>query len=106
MLKEKKYRVGIIVISIITLLFFITIFISNYIENKINDLINNSKSDKYVASVEVVDFKLFDRSIKFENIFISPKTTFLTDSLSQNRNDGALEKITISSVKINNIHFF
>jgi len=106
MLKEKKNRVGIIVISIITLLFFINIFISNYIENKINDLINNSKSDKYITSVEVVNFKLFDRSITYENIFISPKTTFLTDSLSQNRNDDALEKITISSVKINNIHFF
>ena len=106
MLKEKKYRIGIIVISIIALLFFINIFLSNYIENKINDLLNNSKSDKYITSVEDINFKLFDRSIKFKNIFISPKTTFLTDSLSQNRNNDALEKITISSVKINDIHFF
>ena len=106
MFKEKKYKVGIVVISIIAFLFLINVFLSSFIENKVTDALNNTKSDKYITSVEDVNFKLFDRSITFDNIFISPKTTFLSDSLSQNINNDTLEKITISSIKINDIRFF
>ena len=106
MFKEKKHIIGIIILSIFIIFFLLKILLSNFVENKVTDALNNSKSDKYITSVEDVNFKLFDRSITFDNIFISPKPTFLSDSLSQNINNDTLEKITISSIKINDIRFF
>ena len=106
MFKEKKHVIGIIILSIFIIFFLLKILLSNFVENKVTDALNNSKSDKYITSVEDVNFKLFDRSITFDNIFISPKPTFLSDSLSQNINNDTLEKITISSIKINDIRFF
>ncbi len=106
MFKEKKNIIGIIILSIFIIFFLLKILLSNFVENKVTDALNNSKSDKYITSVEDVNFKLFDRSITFDNIFISPKPTFLSDSLSQNINNDTLEKITISSIKINDIRFF
>jgi len=106
MFKEKKHIIGIVVFSIIILIFLLNIALSNFVENKVTDTLNNSKSDKYNTSVDDVKFKLFDRSITFENISISPKTTFVNDSLFQNRENDSLEKITIASIKIDNIQFF
>jgi len=107
LLKKRKYKIGVIAIPVIVILFFLlNILLSNFIENKIIALLNNSKSNKYNTSIKGVNFKLFDRSITFDNIFISPKTKSPNDSLSQIIKNDSLERITISSIKIDNIHFF
>ncbi|MCK5867496.1 MAG: hypothetical protein KAG14_03785, partial [Mycoplasmataceae bacterium] len=83
----------------------VNIFISNQIEDRIAELINNNKSDKYTTSVGNVKFKLLDRSITLNNLFIGPKISNNLDSLSQNIEHDSLEKITISSIKINDIYY-
>ncbi len=106
MLKQGKIKIAVIVISITAFLFILNVLLSNFIENKIRNQLNNTKSDKYNIVVENVDFKILHRSISFGNIFLSPKSITITDSLSQNIKYDSLEKIIISSIIIKDIRYF
>ena len=103
---KRFLKIGLIVLFLIGIVFFLVkIFISNQVEDRIAELINNNKSDKYTTSVGNVKFKLLDRSITLNNLFIGPKISNNLDSLSQNIEHDSLEKITISSIKINDIYY-
>jgi len=75
---------------------------SNYVEKKITNSINKSNSNLHIANV---DFKLFDRSLTLKNVFYSSKPSNNLDSISQIVKNDSLEKITISSIKISDIHY-
>ena len=103
---KRSLKISLFVVSIIILLLFLSkIYISSFVENKIVDLINNSNSDKYTTKVKEVNFKLFDRSITLNNLFIGLKTNHKLNSLSQNIKNDSLERITISTIKINDVYF-
>ncbi len=104
---KRNLKIIFFVVSLIVLLLFLfKIYISSFIENKITDLINNgSSSDKFTMKVDEVSFKLLEQSITLNNFLIGSKANSNLDSLSQNIKNDSLEKITISSIKINDIHF-
>ena len=95
----------IIVLLIGLILFLAKIFISNLVEDRIAKLINNNKSVQYATSVGNVKFKLLDRSITLSNIFIGLRSDVSLDSLSPNKENDSIEKITIGSVKVYDIHY-
>ncbi len=103
----KKYlKVNLIIISLIGLILFLAkLLITNVVEKKISNLINNSNSIEYFTNVESVDFKLLDKSITFNNIFIGPRLDINSDSVKQNFKNDSLEKITIASIKISDLHY-
>ena len=103
----KKYlKVSLKIIFLIGLILFLAkLLITNVVEKKISNLINNSNSIEYFANVESVDFKLLDKSITFNNIFIGPRLDISSDSVKQIIKNDSLEKITISSIKISDLHY-
>ncbi len=103
----KKYlKVSLKIIFLIGLILFLAkLLITNVVEKKISNLINNSNSIEYFANVESVDFKLLDKSITFNNIFIGPRLDISSDSVKQIIKNDSLEKITITSIKISDLHY-
>ncbi len=103
---KRILKISLIVVFLIGLvLFFAKIFISNFVEDRIAELINNNKSVRYTANVSNVRFKLLNRSITLSNIFIGLRSDTSLDSLSPNTENDSIEKITIASVKLYDIHY-
>ncbi len=100
-----KYKIFIILIISIVLFFIGTRSFTNYIEGKITNAINQSNSNLYITNVEKVDFKLFGRSLIFKDIFYGPYSNISPDSIQQIIINDSVQKVTIASVKINNIHY-
>ena len=100
-----KYKIFIILIISIVLFFIGTRSFTNYIEDKITNAINQSNSNLYITNVEKVDFKLFGRSLIFKDIFYGPYSNMNPDSIQQIIKNDSVQKVTIASVKINDIHY-
>ena len=102
---KRKYKIIIIIILSIVLVFISVNIFSNYIEKKITNLVNRSNSNLYITNVGNVDFKLFDRSLTLKDVFYSPRYKINRDSLSQIIKNDSLKKVTISSIIIKDIHY-
>ena len=99
---KRQYKIILIIIISVVLVFIGVKTFSNYVEKKITSSINKSNSNVHIANV---DFKLFDRSLTLKNVFFSSRSSNDLDSISQIIKNDSLEKITITSIKISGIHY-
>lgn len=88
---KRILKFSLIIVLLIGLVLFLSkIFISNLVEDRIAKLINNNKSVQYVTSVGNVKFKLLDRSITLNNIFIGLRSDSSLDSLMLNTENNSI----------------
>jgi len=102
---KKIYKIIIILLIGIALIFIGAISFSSYVEKKIISSINKNNSNLYITNVANVDFKLFNRSLILKDIFYGPRSNSNPDSLAQIIKNDSLEKTTISSIIIRDIHY-
>jgi len=107
MILNKKYKLGItILLSLIIILFAASLLISSLISKKVVDMLTNQKIENYHLSIDKTKFSLFDRSMVFNEILLSPSDSSMI-KLKENLSDlNDLHKISISRLKLRGIELF
>jgi hypothetical protein len=105
--KLKIKKILIITLAIvIALILIINLVVSNIIEQKISDFLLKENSKLYTANIKGVKFKLLKRSIVIDSLSLSPTSESILNLKKQKSTTKSLEKITISSIKLEGIHIF
>jgi hypothetical protein len=104
---KKKYKLGIaILLASVIILFVASLLISSLISKKIVDMLTNQKIENYHLSIDKTKFNLFDRSMVFNEILLSPSDSSMV-KLKKNVSDlNELHKISISRFKLRGIQLF
>ena len=102
---SKKYKIAAGIILTIALIILLgSIIISRIISQKVIQLLEDQNIENVHVSIEKTKFSLFDRSLVFNNIHISPDKASM-ESLKKNElNKKSLHKISISRLKLRGIH--
>ncbi len=105
MLFSKKYKIAAgIILSIALIILLGSILISRIISQKVIQLLEDQKIENVHVSIEKTKFSLFDRSLVFNNIHISPNKASM-ESLKKNKlKKNSLHKVSISRLKLRGIH--
>ena len=102
---SKKYKIAAgIILSIALIILLGSIIISRIVSQKVIQLLEDQNIENVHVSIEKTKFSLFDRSLVFNNIHISPDKASM-ESLKKNElNKKSLHKISISRLKLRGIH--
>lgn len=102
---RKKYKIATgIILSIAFLLLLGSLLISRFVSQKVIQLLEDQNIENVHVSIEKTKFSLFDRSLVFNNIHISPDENSIEDLKKNELNKNSLHKVSISRLKFKGIH--
>ncbi len=102
---NKKHKIAIgIVLSLAFILLLGSLVISRVISQKVVQMLEDQNVENLHVSIEKTKFSLFDRSLVFNGVHISPNDSAML-MLQKNKLDKkSLQKISISRLKFKGIH--
>lgn len=105
---KNKYlkKIIIFIIIFLAIIFTANIFISNLVENKLTELLLKNNSEYYTTTLEKVKFNLLERSISVNGLVMKPTDLSISELKRNDSISKELQKISLSSVKLNGIHFY
>ncbi len=97
-----------LIITSVTLVIIIAInlIVSSIIKEKLTSLLLKNESEYYNDRVESVSFKLIQRSITLNNVFLTANKESIDSLINKTSSKEALESITLSSIKFKGIGLF
>ena len=102
---KKKYKIAIgIVLSLAFLLLLGSVVISRVISQKVVQILEDQNVENLHVSIEKTKFSLFDRSLVFNGVHISPDDSAMLQLQKNKLDKKSLHKISISRLKFKGIH--
>jgi len=102
---KKKYKIAIgIVLSLAFLLLLGSVVISRVISQKVVQILEDQNVENLHVSIERTKFSLFDRSLVFNGVHISPDDSAMLQLQKNKLDKKSLHKISISRLKFKGIH--
>lgn len=102
---NKKHQIAIgIVVSLALLLLVGSVIISRVISQKVVQILEDQNVENLHVSIEKTKFSLFDRSLVFRGVHISPSDSAMLKLQKNKLNKKSLQKISVSRLKLKGIH--
>lgn len=102
---NKKHKIAIaIVLSLALILLSGSVIISRIISQKVVQILEDQNVENLHVSIEKTKFSLFDRSLVFNGVHISPNDSAMLKLQNNKLDKKSLHKISISRLKFKGIH--
>jgi len=102
---NKKYKIAIgIILSLALILLLGSVIISRIISQKVVQILEDQNVENLHVSIEKTKFSLFDRSLVFNGVHISPNDSAMLKLQENMLDKKSLQKISISRLKFKGIH--
>lgn len=102
---NRKYQTAIgIVLSLVLLLLLGSVVISRVISQKVVQILEDQNAENLHVSIEKTKFSLFDRSLVFSGVHISPGDSAMLKLQKNELDKKSLQKISVSRLKFKGIH--
>ena len=102
---QKKYKITIgIILSLALLLLVGSIIISRIISQKVVQILEDQNIENLHISIEKTKFSLFDRSLVFTDVHLSPDDAAMVKLQKNKLDKKSLHKVSISRLKFKGIH--
>lgn len=102
---NKKYKIALgIILSLALLLLLGSVIISRIISQKVVQILEDQNIENLHISIEKTKFSLFDRSLVFTDVHLSPDDSAMVKLQKNKLDKKSLQKVSISRLKFKGIH--